>query len=371
MNDNQACQATLEDLRDGALSHYEDIARRACDWSSAIPKAIRGYFDRLIAERDAALSTPVPMAGGIVVPALGADACKVCGREGMPTGSGRYACDRDDCGRRDKTLEAAMESARTAGHAEEAGHEKFRALVFYAVEHLEAEHARLVMKEWQRLLSTPVVQPDTAGRAPDDEEPGTSGQWRRAFEWWHLWHPRKTLAEDLDLIMTEVERLVAIEAPKLTAAPDTGAGEFVGLAWLIEKGGNPAMFYDWTRERWTYNPLEATKFSDKKDADICMENVCCDADRACIHQFGGGTTPLPDTSAAPSEGTGNGGDSTAADLEFAYEVNAWKSRLINQAVTLTNMFKQIKTLVAAIEGIDLSGGGIIAAQKAIAAAKSL
>ena len=28
-----------------------------------------------------------------------------------------------------------------------------------------------------------------------------------------------------------------------------------------------------------------------------------------------------------------------ADLEFAYEVNAWKSRLINQAASLTGMFE--------------------------------
>lgn len=67
----RAVQATLEELKRGALEHYEDVSMRACHWSSVVPRAIAEYFDRRIAERDARLLAerpteppPCPECGG-------------------------------------------------------------------------------------------------------------------------------------------------------------------------------------------------------------------------------------------------------------------------------------------------------------------
>jgi hypothetical protein len=42
-----AAQTPLEDLRRGALEHYEKVTGIAHEWYSVIPKAINAYFDNL------------------------------------------------------------------------------------------------------------------------------------------------------------------------------------------------------------------------------------------------------------------------------------------------------------------------------------
>jgi hypothetical protein len=48
----RAAQTPLEDLRRGALEHYEKVTSIAHEWQSVIPKAINAYFDKLITEAD-------------------------------------------------------------------------------------------------------------------------------------------------------------------------------------------------------------------------------------------------------------------------------------------------------------------------------
>jgi hypothetical protein len=42
----QSAQSPLEDLRRGALDHYEKVTTIAHEWHSVIPKAINAYFDK-------------------------------------------------------------------------------------------------------------------------------------------------------------------------------------------------------------------------------------------------------------------------------------------------------------------------------------
>lgn len=49
-----ACQASWDEIIDGALRHYEDISRQACHWSNTIPKALEFYRRSPAAEKLAA-----------------------------------------------------------------------------------------------------------------------------------------------------------------------------------------------------------------------------------------------------------------------------------------------------------------------------
>lgn len=49
---NQPQQTPLEDLRESALNHYDEISTAACHSSSDIPVAINHYYDTLIKQRD-------------------------------------------------------------------------------------------------------------------------------------------------------------------------------------------------------------------------------------------------------------------------------------------------------------------------------
>ena len=42
------CKTPIEDLRRGALAHYEKISMEAQHWLNVIPIAINEHFDRLI-----------------------------------------------------------------------------------------------------------------------------------------------------------------------------------------------------------------------------------------------------------------------------------------------------------------------------------
>jgi hypothetical protein len=55
----QAGQASLEDLRQSALRHYDEISKAAHVWHSAIPKAINFYFDH----QPASSPPPAPETG--------------------------------------------------------------------------------------------------------------------------------------------------------------------------------------------------------------------------------------------------------------------------------------------------------------------
>lgn len=50
--DNQPLQTPLEDLKQDALRHYDEITTKAYSWYAIIPVAIRFYFDQRIFERD-------------------------------------------------------------------------------------------------------------------------------------------------------------------------------------------------------------------------------------------------------------------------------------------------------------------------------
>ncbi len=52
-NESQACETPLEDLRAGALKHYDEVSSAAHSWHSVIPQAINFYFDRKQAEAEA------------------------------------------------------------------------------------------------------------------------------------------------------------------------------------------------------------------------------------------------------------------------------------------------------------------------------
>lgn len=52
MSDDRQCAASNEDLRRGALEHYERLSKEACSWHSVIPRAINFYFDRQAAPSD-------------------------------------------------------------------------------------------------------------------------------------------------------------------------------------------------------------------------------------------------------------------------------------------------------------------------------
>lgn len=52
MND-LPCETTLEESRQDALAHYEELSNSSMSWSSIVPDAINYYYDRKIEERDA------------------------------------------------------------------------------------------------------------------------------------------------------------------------------------------------------------------------------------------------------------------------------------------------------------------------------
>lgn len=43
MNSDTPCKVTLDELKRGALEHYEDISTKAHHWNSLVPKAIEAY----------------------------------------------------------------------------------------------------------------------------------------------------------------------------------------------------------------------------------------------------------------------------------------------------------------------------------------
>lgn len=49
---NQAFETPIEDLRKSALDHYDELATKACHFSSDIPKAINFYYDSKVKERE-------------------------------------------------------------------------------------------------------------------------------------------------------------------------------------------------------------------------------------------------------------------------------------------------------------------------------
>lgn len=44
-NKSGPCQASVEDLRNGDLEHYNELATKCMHWSSGVPRAINFYYD--------------------------------------------------------------------------------------------------------------------------------------------------------------------------------------------------------------------------------------------------------------------------------------------------------------------------------------
>jgi hypothetical protein len=49
---NKTFVTPIEDLREDALNHYDELATKACQFSSEIPKAINFYYDSQLKARD-------------------------------------------------------------------------------------------------------------------------------------------------------------------------------------------------------------------------------------------------------------------------------------------------------------------------------
>lgn len=45
---NHVAQAKFYELANSALGHYDGLARKACHWSSDVPRAIKYYYCQLI-----------------------------------------------------------------------------------------------------------------------------------------------------------------------------------------------------------------------------------------------------------------------------------------------------------------------------------
>lgn len=52
INEEKTCQASLEDLKQSDLKHYEEVSISAHHWSSGVEKAINFYWDYQIKKRD-------------------------------------------------------------------------------------------------------------------------------------------------------------------------------------------------------------------------------------------------------------------------------------------------------------------------------
>lgn len=69
-NEQGAGKASLEDLKRGALAHYEEAAAAAHHWSSFIPKAIEAYQEWI------SISDKVPGHKNEVL--IGGECCELC-----------------------------------------------------------------------------------------------------------------------------------------------------------------------------------------------------------------------------------------------------------------------------------------------------
>ena len=55
--DEQCCAATVEEMCEGTLKHYDDISTKACHWNNQVPQAIKfWYLEKPKLERDLSAS---------------------------------------------------------------------------------------------------------------------------------------------------------------------------------------------------------------------------------------------------------------------------------------------------------------------------